>query len=239
MTVPKITSRTEWLAARQALLALEKEATRARDALTAKRRDLPMVEIDKTYTFAGPGGPVTLGDLFQDQPQLLVYHFMFDPAWEEGCKSCSHFMDGVAGSVVHLKARQTAFAVASLAPIEKIERFKTRMGWTFPWVSTGGTHFNRDFAVSIDLNGGLTEYNYTSAKDLHAAGKVWFPKGELPSMSAFLKHDGAIYHTYSTYQRGLDGFLNTYNLLDLTALGRHEEDAPNQSWIRHHDRYES
>jgi predicted dithiol-disulfide oxidoreductase (DUF899 family) len=237
LKAPKVVSREEWLVARRALLAKEKEATRQRDALNAARRALPMLRVEKDYVFTGAGENVTLGDLFQDHGQLLIYHFMFDPAWDEGCKSCSHLVDCVDGAVVHLKARDTAFVAVSLAPFTKIDAFKRRMGWKIPWVSSAGSDFNRDFAVSIDIEGGLGEYNYTSARDLLAAGKIWSPKMELPGLSAFLRHDGDIYHTYSAYQRGLDILLNTYNLLDLGALGRGEDDIPIQSWIRHHDRY--
>jgi predicted dithiol-disulfide oxidoreductase (DUF899 family) len=196
-----------------------------------------MVEVRQNYRFTTPNGEVGLDELFGKQSQLLIYHFMFDPAWEEGCKSCSHLIDCVAGALAHLKARNTAFAVVSLAPIEKIEGFKARMGWRFPWVSSGGTDFNRDFAVTVDIEGGQAEYNYTSAADLVTAGKLWAPKGEYPGISAFLKHEGTIFHTYSAYQRGLDVLLATYNLLDMTVLGRQEAGVQIQSWIRHHDRY--
>jgi predicted dithiol-disulfide oxidoreductase (DUF899 family) len=237
MSIPKIVSRTEWLAARKILMAKEKAATRASDALATERRALPMVEVRQNYRFTTPNGEVGLDELFGKQSQLLIYHFMFDPAWEEGCKSCSHLIDCVAGALAHLKARNTAFAVVSLAPIEKIEGFKARMGWRFPWVSSGGTDFNRDFAVTVDIEGGQAEYNYTSAADLVTAGKLWAPKGEYPGISAFLKHEGTIFHTYSAYQRGLDVLLATYNLLDMTVLGRQEAGVQIQSWIRHHDRY--
>jgi predicted dithiol-disulfide oxidoreductase (DUF899 family) len=239
MNGPKIVSRTEWLLARKELLRSEKALTRQRDALTAARRNLPIVEIEKEYVFDGPHGRMTLGDLFHDRPQLIVYHFMFDPSWEEGCRSCSHFADNFAGSLVHLAARNTSFAVISRAPIEKIEAFKARMGWSFPWLSSGASDFNIDFAVTVDVNeaDGSGEYNYVRAATLLKAGKIWVPKGELPGMSVFLRQGGRIFHTYSTYQRGLDLFLNTYNFLDVTPLGRQEEDGRFQAWIRHHDRY--
>ena len=147
-------------------------------------------------------------------------------------------MDNIAGAVVHLRARDTAFAVVSLAPFEKIDAFRRRMGWSVPWVSSYGSDFNKDFEVSIDTGDPNSNYNYARAKDLLDAGKIWFPKGELPGLSVFLRDDADIYHTYSVYQRGLDALLNTYTLLDLSPLGRHEEDAPGQSWIRHHDRYQ-
>ena len=239
MERPTIVSRAEWIAARKELLALEKTATRERDAVTAARRRLPMVPVETPYVFDGPQGPVTLLDLFGNRTQLIVYHFMFDPAWEEGCKSCSFLMDSIGECVVHLVARDTSFAAVSRAPIAKIDAFKKRMGWTFPWVSSGGTNFNSDFAVTIDVDeaDGSGEYNYQPADVLFKAGKIWFRKGELPGLSVFLRDREHVFHTYSTYQRGLDVFLNTYNLLDVTPLGRQEEDGRIMAWIRHHDRY--
>jgi len=180
---------------------------------------------------------MNLGDLFQGRRQLIVYHFMFDPAWDEGCKSCSHLMDNIAGGIVHLAARDTSFAVVSLAPLAKIEAFKKRMEWAFPWVSSYDSDFNRDYGVSIDAANDSSEYNYTSAAALLKARKIWIPKGELPGLSVFVAEGDTLFHTYSTFQRGLDPLLNTYNYLDLTPLGRHEEDAPFQSWVRHHDKY--
>lgn len=237
MESPTIVSRTEWLAARKALLALEKEETRQRDALAAARRRLPMVAVEQEYWFEAPEGRVTLADLFKGHRQLIVYHFMFDPAWEEGCKSCSHFMDNAAGSIVHLAARDTSFVVVSRASLAKIERFKERMGWHFPWVSSFGSEFNYDFGVTLDPERPVYEYNYTDAASLLASGKIWFAKGELPGISVFLRDGQRILHSYSAYQRGLDVPLNTYNFLDLTPLGRQEEDGRIQGWIRHHDRY--
>jgi predicted dithiol-disulfide oxidoreductase (DUF899 family) len=233
----RVVSRAEWLVARQELLAKEKEFTRQRDALSAERRKLPMVKVEREYGFEGPTGRVTLRDLFGNHRQLIVYHFMFDPSWDEGCKSCSHFTDNSAGSIVHLAARDTAFVVVSRAPLEKIERFKKRMGWTFLWVSSFSSDFNYDFHVTLDPEKGDYEYNYASAGDLLAASKIWFPKGEMPGLSVFLSECDSVYHTYSTYQRGLDLPLNTYNFLDLTPLGRQEEGERIQGWIRHHDRY--
>jgi predicted dithiol-disulfide oxidoreductase (DUF899 family) len=239
MENPRIVARDEWLQARKALLAREKALTRQHDAVAAARRELPMEGVEKEYVFAAPSGPVSLGDLFGRHPQLIVVHFMFDPAWDEGCKSCSHMADNYDGAVVHLGARNTAFAAVSRAPLAKIEAFKARMGWSFPWVSSAGNDFNVDYAVTIDVDGvgGSADYNYTPARTLYSSGKIWFSKGELPGISVFLRRDGRVFHTYSTYQRGLDTFLNTYQLLDLTPLGRQEEDGRIQSWIRHHDRY--
>ena len=239
MENPRIVPRADWLRARKELLAREKALTHEHDTVAAARRELPMEAVDKDYVFDAPSGRVTLPDLFGRHPQLIVVHFMFDPAWDEGCRSCSHMADTYDGAVVHLAARNTAFAVVSRAPLPKLEAFKARMGWTFPWVSSAGNDFNVDFAVTIDVDGvqGSPEYNYVPAKTLYSAGKIWFSKGELPGISVFLRHEGRVFHTYSTYQRGLDTFLNTYHLLDLTPLGRQEEDGRIQAWIRHHDRY--
>jgi len=234
---PQVVSQAEWLAARKELLAKEKEFNRSRDALSAERRKLPMVKIEQQYVFEGSGGSKSLRDLFGKHSQLIVYHFMFDPAWEEGCKSCSHMADNFAGAVVHLAARDTAFAVISRAPLEKIEAFKKRMGWTFPWLSSSSNSFNYDFHVTLDPAEGSDEYNYAKAAALKQAGKLWLEKGELPGLSVFIREGDSVYHTYSTYQRGLDLFLNTYNFLDVTPLGRQEENDRIQGWIRHHDKY--
>jgi predicted dithiol-disulfide oxidoreductase (DUF899 family) len=237
MNLPKIVTQSEWVAARRELLAKEKAATRQRDAIAADLRALPMVKVEKDYTFEGPNGHVKLRDLFGPHRQLITYHFMFDPHWEEGCKSCSHFADNVAGTVVHLGARETAFAVVSRAALAKLRAFEQRMGWTFPWYSSSGTEFNYDFHVTLDEEKGAFEYNFADAETLLAARKIWYRKGEMPGMSVFLRDGDDVFHTYSTYQRGLDPFLNTYNLLDVTPLGRQEGDGPAQGWIRHHDRY--
>ena len=234
---PRVVSQAEWLVARKELLAREKEFTRQRDALSAERRKLPMVKIDKEYVFEGPNGRVNLRDLFEGRRQLIVYHFMFDPSWDKGCKSCSYFMDNSAGAIVHLAARDTAFAVVSRAPLAKVEAFKRRMGWTFPWVSSFGTDFNYDFHVTLDKDAGSAEYNYSNAAELVKGGKLWSEKGELPGLSVFLREGDSVFHTSSTYQRGLDLPLNTYNFLDLTPLGRQEEGERIQGWIRHHDKY--
>ena len=234
---PKVVSRGEWFTARKSLLAKEKQLTRQRDALSAELRRLPAVKIEKRYTFEGPDGRKSLRDLFGNRSQLLVYHFMFDPAWEEGCKHCSHFADNFEGSVVHLGARDTAVAVISRAPLAKIEAFKKRMGWSFPWLSSLANDFNYDFHVTLDEANGSVEYNFANASDLVAARKLWTDKGEFPGLSFFLRDGNNVFHTYSTYGRGLDLFLNTYNFLDVSPLGRQEEGEPPQAWIRHHDRY--
>jgi predicted dithiol-disulfide oxidoreductase (DUF899 family) len=238
MDQPKIASRAEWLVARKALLAKEKQLTRERDALAAERRRLPMVEVEKEYSFEGPNGRATLRDLFGAQRQLIVYHFMFDPSWDEGCKSCSLFADNFPVSLAHFAARNTAFAVVSLAPLAKLEAFKKRMGWSFTWFSSSGTSFNRDFHVTLDEDAGSDEYNYEKAATLKQAGKIWIDKGELPGLSVFFRDGNRLFHTYSAYQRGLDPFMNTYTYLDVTPLGRQEDGEPYvMSWVRHHDKY--
>lgn len=226
MSRPNVGSRSEWLVARKELLAREKEFTRQRDALSAERRRLPMVRIEKEYVFEGPNGRKSLHDLFEGHRQLIVYHFMFDPGWDEGCKSCSFFADNFPGSFTHFAARNTAFAVVSLAPLAKLEAFKKRMGWTFPWFSSFGNSINRDFHVTLDEAAGGDEYNYQEAAALKQAGKIWIEKGELPGLSVFLRDGDSVFHTYSTYQRGLDLFINTYNYLDVTPLGRQEDNDP-------------
>jgi predicted dithiol-disulfide oxidoreductase (DUF899 family) len=235
MDTSRIVSRPEWLAARKEPLLKEKEFTRQRDALSAQRRELPMVRIENTYVFDGPNGPTGLLDLFGGRPQLILYHFMFDLAWDEGCKSCSFLADNFTGAILHLDAANTAFAVVSKAPLAKLDAFKKRMGWTFPWVSSFANDFNYDFHVTLDEAHGAVEYNYHQAAALKKAGKIWIEKGELPGLSVFLRDGDDILHTYSTYQRGLDLFLNTFNYLDVTPLGR-QEDRP-MAWVRHHDKY--
>jgi len=231
---PTVVSRQEWLVARKALLEREKEATRERDALSAARRGLPMVEIDKAYGFDGPAGRVQLIDLFGDQPQLIVYHFMFDPSWDEGCKSCSYLADNLAGSLSHLAARDTAFALVSRAPLARIESFKKRMGWDVPWYSSFGSDFNYDFHVTVADD--APAFTYENGVASKPASDV--ATSEAPGLSVFLRDGDRVFHTYSTYQRGLDGLIGTYNYLDLTPLGRHEDELSwSMEWLRHHDRY--
>jgi predicted dithiol-disulfide oxidoreductase (DUF899 family) len=228
MTLPQIVSREEWRAAREELLVREKAATRARDALNAERRGLPMVEIDEEYVFEGGDGKATLLDLFRGRNQLVVYHFMFAPEWDAGCRSCSAFLDQI-GYLAHLRARGTEFAAVSRTPYTRILPFKARMGWTVPWYSSYGNDFNHDFEVTLDDEGGTVER---------------------PGVSCFLRDRERVFHTYSTYERGLDGLGSTTTFLDLTALGRQEEweepkgrasalGAPAGSErIRYHDEYE-
>ena len=231
---PKIVSSSQWLSARLKLLRQEKKYTRQRDQLTERRREMPWVKIGKKYRFDSPQGKVTLADLFEGRSQLIVQHFMLGPGWEEGCKSCSFMMDHLASTVVHLKARDVSFAAISHAPLAEILPFKQRMGWDVNWVSSHGTDFNFDFHVSFtekELAGGKVEYNYTRQP---------FPHEEAPGISVFTRNSaGTVYHTYSTYGRGVDVAMLTYNLLDLVPKGRDEdEDEYGMQWVRYHDRYE-
>ncbi len=232
MQPPKIVSEEEWLAARKALLAKEKAFTRERDALSAERRALPWVKVDKSYVFDGPDGKETLAQLFGDRSQLLVYHFMFGPDWTEGCPSCSFWADNYDNAVVHLRHRDVALVAISRAPLAKLEAYKKRMGWHFKWVSSYGNDFNRDYHVSFTPEEQKTAvYNYT------ASG---FGTSEAPGISVFAKgEDGQVFHTYSCYARGLDMLNGTYHLLDLVPKGRDEQDLPHpMAWVRRHDKYE-
>jgi len=234
MQYHKIVSHDEWLAARKAHLDDEKAFTRARDALSQKRRELPWEKIEKTYMFDGPGGKETLADLFGGKSQLIVYHFMLGPGWEAGCPSCSLLADHFDGAVVHLAQRDVTFVVVSRAPLHEIETFKRRMGWRFKWVSSFGNDFNFDYHVSAtseEKATGQANYNYKIGK---------FPSDERPGASVFYKDPtGATYHTYSSYGRGLDIFVGAYNFLDVAPKGRDEESlAWPMAWVRHHDRYE-
>jgi predicted dithiol-disulfide oxidoreductase (DUF899 family) len=231
---PKIVSRAEWLAARKILLAKEKQLTRDRDAVAAERRNLPWVKVEKNYVFDSPAGKKTLADLFAGRSQLIIYHFMFGPEWQEGCPSCSFNMDHTDGALVHLAQRDVSFAAVSRAPASKIDPFKKRMGWKFNWVSSYGTDFNYDFQASFtpeQVARGKVDYNF----DL-----VEFPSAEAPGLSVFYKDkEGNIFHTYSAYARGTENTVNTYNYLDLVPKGRDEDALPfTMSWLRHHDRYE-
>jgi predicted dithiol-disulfide oxidoreductase (DUF899 family) len=227
MTLPRIATRDEWLAARKALLAKEKELTRQRDALNTERRQLPMVEVTKDYVFDGPDGPARLPDLFEGRPQLIVYHFMFDPAWEDGCPSCTAGTDELSrGFLDHLYARDTSYAMVSRAPLEKLERWKQKRGWDVPWYSSYGTDFNYDFGVTIDESVRPGEYNFRTKAEYEARGDGFFDYDqpfEMPGRSCFLTVDGRVFHTYSQYARGLESTGGSYYFLDLTALGRQEE----------------
>jgi predicted dithiol-disulfide oxidoreductase (DUF899 family) len=218
MSLPEVVSREEWLAARRALLAKEKELTRARDRLSADRRRLPMVEITKAYEFEGPEGRVGLLDLFAGRRQLIVRHFMFDPEWEDGCPSCTAGADELSdGLFAHLEARDTSHAVVARAPLEKIERYKAKRGWTFRWYSSYGSDFNYDFHVTLDPAVAPAEYNYREPPE---GGE--YPM-ETPGVSCFLRDGDRVFHTYSTFARGMEQLGGSYYFLDLSALGRQEE----------------
>jgi len=234
MENPKIVTRDEWLVARKELLAVEKAATRAKDEVSAQRRRLPMVEIDKAYVFEGPSGRVGLRDLFEGRSQLIVYHFMFDPTWDEGCNACSVVADNV-GHLAHLHARDTSFALVSRAPLSRIEPFKARMGWTLPWYSSFGSDFNYDFQATQDEAIAPVEYNYRSKAELIEAGLPYLTGGETWGLSVFLRDGDRIFHTYSTYGRGAEAVLSVYNYLDLTPLGRGEEDGSSIASFIYHD----
>ena len=227
-----VVSRDRWVAERKTLLAREKELTHLRDQIARERRALPWERIDKNYVFDTPEGPRTLAELFEGRRQLLVQHFMFGPGWEQGCPSCSFMADHTDGMNVHLAHRDTTFVAASRAPLAEIERFRQRMGWQFEWVSSNANDFNFDFGVSFtpeEKASNEVTYNY---------GTQPFESEELPGVSVFYKDDaGQIFHTYSTYRRGVEVMMGTYNLLDLTPKGRDEREV-GMEWVRHHDRYE-
>ncbi|MEY2442342.1 MAG: hypothetical protein QOJ46_1768 [bacterium] len=229
MSLPEVASPGAWRAARIELLAEEKALTRARDALNAKRRRLPMVAIEKDYVFEGPDGEASLLDLFEGRRQLIVGHFMFDPSWEDGCPSCSAGADEVsAGLLEHLHARETTIAYVSRAPLAKIEDYKARKGWTFPWYSSHGSDFNYDFHVTLDESVAPVEYNYRTAAEHAANGHSSFTDAaqqpfEMPGASFFLRDGDAVFHTYSSYARGAEMTGGSYYFLDLTALGRQED----------------
>jgi len=235
MDLPAVVGREQWLIARKALLAQEDAAARALAALEERRRALPMVEVDREYVFEGPDGKATLPDLFEGRRQLIVYHFMFDPAWEAGCKFCSYLIDNL-GDRTHLHARDTTVAVVSRAPYPKIAAFRERMGWTVPWYSSYGSDFNYDFHVTQDESIAEVEYLYQSKAELEAAGLVWMTQGEQAGLSVFLRHDGAVFHTYSTYGEGTALLHGTDNYLAFTPQGRPRLEEKG-GWLRHHDKY--
>ncbi len=229
-----VVSRDQWVAERKALLAREKELTRLRDQIARERRALPWVRVEKNYVFDTPEGPRTLADLFEGRRQLLVQHFMFGPGWEQGCKSCSFMADHNDGANMHLAQRDITLLAVSRAPLADIERFRQRMGWQFNWVSSYGNDFNYDFGVSFtpeEMARGEVYYNYAMQS---------FPSEEAPGISVFYKDDaGEIFHTYSTYGRGVEVMMGAYNLMDLTPKGRDEDKlSSTMEWVRHHDRYE-
>ncbi len=224
MSLPEIVSREEWVAARKELLVKEKAVTRARDELNAERRRLPMVAVEKAYSFDGPDGRVGLLDLFEGRSQLIVHHFMFDPDWEAACRSCSATADNI-GHLAHLHVRATTLAAVSRAPLPKLEAFRTRMGWAFPWYSSFGSDFNHDFQVTLDESVRPLEHNFRTRAEFQALGTdlAGDQPFELPGLSVFLRDGDRVFHTYSTYARGLEAPGGTHAYLDLTALGRQEE----------------
>jgi predicted dithiol-disulfide oxidoreductase (DUF899 family) len=229
-----VVTREQWLAERRTLLAREKELTRLRDQIARERRALPWVRVEKNYTFDAPAGRRTLAELFEGRRQLLVQHFMFAPGWEQGCPSCSFMADHNDGMNAHLAQRNVTLLVVSRAPLAEIEVFRRRMGWQFTWVSSYTNEFNHDFGVSFTAKErarGAVDYNFALQP---------FPSEEAPGISVFLKDDaGDVFHTYSTYGRGVEVMMGTYALLDLAPRGRDEGELPHaMAWVRHHDRYD-
>jgi len=230
---PRIATPADWLAARKALLKKEKELTHLRDALAAERQALPWVRVEKNYLFDTPTGKKSLADLFDGRSQLAIYHFMFGPDWAEGCPSCSMVGDGIDGALPHLLQRDVTFSAISRAPLPNIDAFKTRMGWRFPWASSSGNAFNQDFRVSF------TQEELASGK-IYNYGTVGFPSEEAPGFSVFAKDpSGNVYHTYSTFGRGLEELLGVYFFLDRVPNGRNEAEVKPHpmGWVRHHDKY--
>ncbi len=228
-----VVSSDQWISQRKALMAREKELMRLKDQVAAERRALPWERVEKDYVFDTPDGPRTLAGLFGGRRQLMVQHFMFGPGWEQGCPSCSYMADHTDGMKVHLANRDIAFVAISRAPMADIARFRQRMGWQFDWVSSNQSDFNFDFGVSFskeDHARGQVYYNY---------GTVAFPSQEAPGISVFYKDDaGVIFHTYSTFGRGVEVMMGAYNMIDLTPKGRDENGPHKMDWVRHHDRYE-
>jgi predicted dithiol-disulfide oxidoreductase (DUF899 family) len=219
MDLPKIVSPDEWLTARKELLKEEKELTLRQDALNERRRELPMVRLDKDYTFEGPDGKTSLLDLFEGRRQLITYHFMFAPEDTEGHNSCSLLVDNISHAE-HLHALDTTIALISRAPLSKLTPFKDRMGWTIPWYSSFGSDFNYDLHVTNDESVAPVEYNYKDKATLIEKGTPWYVSGEWQGVSVFVRDGDDVYHTYSAYERGIDSLVNTYSYLDLTPLGR-------------------
>lgn len=230
----RIVSREQWIEARKDFLAKEKEFTRLRDDISRQRRGLPWVRVDKEYVFDGPEGKVTLAELFDGKSQLIVYHFMFDPGWDAGCKSCSFWADNFNSIVVHLNHRDANLVAISRAPLAKLRAYRKRMGWSFRWVSSSDNDFNFDYHVSFtpdELAKGEVYYNYEMGKMTGA---------EREGISVFHKDaDGSVFHTYSSYARGIDMVNSAYNMMDLLPKGRDEAGLSfTQSWVRRHDEYE-
>ncbi len=229
----KVVSPAEWLTARKQLLAKEKEFTRLRDELSRERRELPWEKVEKEYFFQGANGRLTLGDLFEKRSQLIIYHFMFGPGWKEGCPSCSCLADHFDGPSIHMANRDVTFAVVSRATYPEIAAFKKRMGWRFNWVSSFAGDFNYDYDVSF------TPEQQATGKVFYNYSDTTFPSEEGPGLSVFAKDgSGSIFHTYSSYGRGLDILIGAYNFLDMAPKGRDEDGLQfSMSWVRHHDKY--
>lgn len=242
--LPRITSREEWLVARKALLEKEKALTRQRDALNAERRQLPMVAVEQDYHFAGPQGEVRLVDLFEGRSQLIVYHFMYHSDRGEGCDGCSCLVDNI-GHQAHLHARDTTLALVSRAPLVELEAFKRRMGWTLPWYSSAGSSFNYDYHATTDERIAPVEYNYRDKAELERLGLTYHVQGEQPGVSVFLRDGERVYHSYSSYARGLELLMSSFYFLDMTPFGRGEGwdgmpdlEGKGKYWTRLHDEYE-
>ena len=231
MTEHDVVTHEEWIAARMKLLRKEKEFTRVRDELSRQRRELPWEAVREEYVFEGPAGPQTLSDLFDGCSQLVVYHFMFEPEWDEGCPHCSFWADSVDANVVHLKARDVTFAAVSRAPLAKLATYRGRMGWSFHWVSSQASSFNFDYGVSFrPEERDAPVYNYGTLSPAHA---------DREGVSVFFRDErGDVFHTYSAYARGIDMLNTAYNYLDLVPRGRDEEGRPPQFWVRRRDDYE-
>jgi len=228
MPHPPIVSRSEWLARRKALLEREKEQVHHYDAVNAERRRLPMVKIEKDYSFQGPRGKNNLEGLFEGRRQLIIYHFMFDPNWDKGCPGCTSYVSSL-GDLSMLGKKDTTFAVVSRAPLEKLEKYKAEMGWKIPWFSSFGSDFNYDFHVTLDPKKAPQEYNFRNKVEMEKAkGKPVKMEGEEHGLSVFFRMDGDLYHTYSTYARGTESLTDAYRLLDVTPFGRQQEfeDSP-------------
>ena len=231
---PRVLSHDQWVAERMAFMQKEKEFTRLRDELSRQRRDLPWEKVTKPYVFDGPRGKETLADLFEGRSQLVVYHLMFSPSWDEACKSCSFWADNFNGIGIHLAHRDITFLAISRAPLAKLEAYKKRMGWSFKWVSSYGSDFNYDFQVSHDpaaARNGTAYYNYSTGAKIGE---------EMPGVSVFYQdRNGDLYHTYSAYSRGIDLLNGAYNYIDLSPKGRDEDGlADPMAWVRRHDQYE-
>ena len=234
MEPSNVVTRDEWLKARKALLEKEKAATKAREQLTAERMAMPWTKVEKDYRFTGPDGEVTLADLFGDNSQLILQHFMFDTDWEAGCPGCSFMADSIDPIMTHIEQRDVSFAAVSIASVDKLEAFKKRMGWNFPWVSSEGTDFNKDYGVTFtqeEIDKGEASYNYAEGSPDGT--------GESPGVSIFVKgEDGTIYHSYSCYARGLENTMAAYNFLDLVPKGRDEDNLDyGTQWLKRRDEY--